>query len=110
MRIESGEPEAPRKGTGDAIVTYGTVSALYNMLTRLDANFEAFRVTQEERKEVQEAHGIALRAQETRLIILETRSDSSRKFLNETWAVLIAILSLAVSAVSGASSVIWHVR
>lgn len=98
------------KGRGDAIVTYGTVSALFSKLTKLDTKFDGFMSVQQERKEVQDAHSVRLGLVETRLTIIETSSGTGRKFLNETWAVLIAILSLAVSAVSGASSVIWHIR
>lgn len=110
MTLETDIPEPRNKGRGDAIVTYGTVSALFSKLTKLDTKFDGFMAVQQERKEVQDAHGLALRSLETRLTIMETSSGTSRKFINETWAVLIAILSLAVSAVSGASSVIWHIR
>lgn len=108
MTDEMSEPEAPKRGKGDAIVTYGTVSALFNKLTRLDTKFDAFLAIQEERKEVQDAHGLTLRSLETRLTILETRSATSRSMIGEAWAVMFSVLSLIISAIGGASLIIWH--
>lgn len=99
-----------QKGKGDAIVTYGTVSALYNGLTALNTKFDALLGVLAERKEVQDDHGDLIKAVEIRLTILETQSNTSRKFLNETWAVLFSVISLIISAIGGATSLIWHIR
>lgn len=72
--------------------------------------FDALIETLAERKEVQDVHDAAIEALATRLTILETRTDTSKKLINETLAVILSIISLMISAIGGATFIIWHPR
>lgn len=98
--------EAPRKGKSNAILTYETVAGLDRQLTALNTKFDFFLETQAERKMVQDALLLATGSLDKRLTIIETKTDTSKGMLREGWAVLIAVLSLAISAFGA----IWHIH
>lgn len=97
--IEEAEgADVPRKGKSNAILTYERVDGLSIQLTALNTKFDALLETLAERKTVQDALLLATSSLDKRLTIIETKTDTSKGLLKEGWAVLIAVLSLAVSA------------
>ncbi len=107
---ETSEEQSPRKGRGNAILTYETVARIDNKVSALVEQIKSFTEKQSEQQRSLQDHETRLRALETANAIAAASASTRKEGWSTTQVVLVTLFGLLTSTAAVGGFVINLLR